>query len=243
MQSKSHSPAVCFGLVLVAVGALFLLANFTDFGSNIGRWWPVILIAAGLVELLSNRRRRLRGASTLIIGALFLGDTLDVWSVPWRLLWPIPLLVIGVAVILGATRGKARRRRSAEAAAGSAAVERGAPVEAAGPGALDLKATFGERAQAVSDPNFPGGRINAVFGQASVDLTQAGLANGEAAIDVSATFASVVIRVPADWTVDLRVNATLAEASDKRPQPAPDSPTGTLVVTGSATFGSVEIRP
>ena len=233
MQRRSHSPAVCFGLVLVAIGALFLLANFTDFGVGVGRWWPAILIVVGLVDLLSNRRRWFRGASTLIIGALFLGDTLGVWNIRWGLLWPVPLLVIGVAVILGATRGKARRKETRRS---------DAPVEAIGPGGLDLKVTFGERAQAVSDQNFPGGRISAVFGTANVDLAQASLANGEAEINVSATFASVVIRVPADWRVDLRVNVTLADAADKRPQPAPDSPTGTLVVTGSATFGSVEIR-
>ena len=233
MQRKSHSPAVCFGLVLVAIGALFLLANFTDFGVGVGRWWPAILIVVGLVDLLSNRRRWFRGASTLVIGALFLGDTLGVWNVRWGLLWPIPLLVIGVAVILGATRGKARRKETRPS---------DAPVEAIGPGGLDLKVTFGERAQAVSDQNFPGGRISAVFGTANVDLAQASLANGEAEINVSATFASVVILVPSDWRVVLRVNVTLADAADKRPQPAPDSPTGTLVVTGSATFGSVEIR-
>ena len=234
MHSKSHNPAVCFGLVIVAIGALLLLANFTNFGAGIGRWWPLILIVIGLVDLLSNRRRWFRGASTLVIGALFLMDTLGVWNVPWSLLWPIPLLVIGAAIVLGAARGKRRRKEARRSET---------PVEAAGPGGLDLSVTFGERAQAVSDPNFPGGRISAVFGQAQVDLSQAGLANGEATLDVSATFASVILRVPADWRVDIRVNTTLADAADKRPQPAPDSPTGTLVVTGSATFGSVEIRP
>lgn len=234
MHSKSHNPAVCFGLVLVAIGALLLLANFTNFGAGIGRWWPLILIVIGLVDLLSNRRRWFRGASTLIIGALFLVDTLGIWNVRWGLLWPIPLLVIGAAIILGAARGKGRRKGAPRSET---------PVEAAGPGRIDINATFGERAQAVSDPNFPGGRISAVFGQAQVDLSQAGLANGEATLDVSATFASVILRVPADWRVDLRVNTTLADAADKRPQPAPDSPAGTLVVTGSATFGSIEIRP
>ena len=234
MHSKSHNPAVCFGLVIVAIGALLLLANFTNFDFGIGRWWPVILIVIGLVDLLSNRRRWFRGASTLIIGALFLVDTLGVWNVRWGLLWPIPLLVIGAAIVLGAMRGKARRKEAPRSET---------PVEAAGPGRIDLSVTFGERAQSVSDQNFPGGRISAVFGTAQVDLSQAGLANGEATLDVSATFASVVLRVPADWRVDIRVNTTLADAADKRPQPAPDSPTGTLVVTGSATFGSVEIRP
>ena len=231
MQKKSsaHNPAVCFGVVLIFVGALFLLVNFTGFSIGFGRWWPVILIVAGLVDLLSNRSRWFRGAGTLSLGGLFLLDTLNIWDVPWRLLWPIPILVIGLSIILGAAKGRARRKEL--------------PAEAAGLDGLDVNATFGERAQSVVDQNFPGGRVNAVFGQAQADLTQAGLANGEATVNVSAVFGSVVIRVPADWAVDLRAGATFGEVADKRPQPAPDAPNATLIITGSVTFGSIEIRP
>lgn len=237
-KSSGHNPAVCFGIVLVFVGALFLLVNFTGFSIGFGTWWPAILIVAGLLDLLFNRRRWFRGAGTLIIGALFFSDTLDVWDVPWQFLWPVPIVIIGLSIILGARRGRPRRAT----ALGGGAAESPADAAAAADG-LDVNATFGERAQSVSGENFPGGRINAVFGSAQVDLTQAGLANGEATINASAVFASIVIRVPADWAVDLRAGATMGAVEDKRPQPAPDAPKATLTVTGSVTFGSIEIRP
>ena len=246
MQKKSsaHNPAVCFGIVLVFIGALFLLVSVTGFSIGFGTWWPAILIVAGLLDLLFNRRRWFRGAGTLIIGALFFSETLGVWNVPWRFLWPVPIVIIGLSIILGASRGRARRAddfgRGATDSGGGGATE---PTGVDAADGLDVNATFGERTQSVSGDNFPGGRVNVVFGSAHVDLTQAGLADGEATINVSAVFGSVVIRVPADWTVDLRAGATMGEVADKRPQPAPDAPKAALTVTGSATFGSIEIRP
>ena len=263
-KSSGHNPAVCVGVVLIFIGALFLLVNFTNFSIGFGTWWPAILIVAGLLDLLFNRRRWFRGAGTLIIGALFFMDTLDVWDVPWQFLWPVPILIVGLSIILGATRGRPRRATAlgggatdaGRADAGPGATDAGPGATDAGPGAaepatdaadaaggIDVNATFGERRQAVSGENFPGGRINAVFGSAQVDLAQASLANGEATINASAVFGSVVIRVPADWAVDLRAGATMGEVADKRPNPAPESPKATLTVTGSVTFGSIEIRP
>ena len=251
-KSSGHNPAVCVGVVLVFIGALFLLVNFTNFTIGFGTWWPAILIVAGLLDLLFNRRRWFRGAGTLIIGALFFMDTLDVWDVPWQFLWPVPILIVGLSIILGATRGRPRRATAlgggaTDADPGAMDAGRGAAAPATdaadAAGGIDVNATFGERTQAVSGENFPGGRINAVFGSAQVDLTQAGLANGEATINASAVFGSVVIRVPADWAVDLRAGATMGEVADKRPNPTPDSPKATLTVTGSVTFGSIEIRP
>ncbi len=244
-KSSGHNPAVCVGVVLIFIGALFLLVNFTGFSIGFGNWWPAILIVAGLLDLLFNRRRWFRGAGTLIIGALFFMDTLDVWDVPWQFLWPVPILIVGLSIILGASRGRSRRATALGGGAtdsGPGATDAATDAAAAADG-IDVNATFGERKQAVSGENFPGGRINAVFGSAQVDLTQAGLANGEATINASAVFGSVVIRVPADWAVDLRAGATMGEVADKRPQPAPDSPKATLTVTGSVTFGSIEIRP
>jgi len=41
------------GLILIAIGVIFLLSNFGIIGSW-GEWWPLILIAIGLGMLLSR---------------------------------------------------------------------------------------------------------------------------------------------------------------------------------------------
>jgi hypothetical protein len=44
------------GLVLLGLGVLFLLSNFGYFSWDLwGRWWPLVLIALGLIILLRRR--------------------------------------------------------------------------------------------------------------------------------------------------------------------------------------------
>ncbi|HEX2420276.1 MAG TPA: hypothetical protein VHL55_01635, partial [Acidimicrobiia bacterium] len=47
-----------FGSVVFALGTLLLLdvAGLLDAGRTIGMWWPVVLIAAGLLSLTANLR-------------------------------------------------------------------------------------------------------------------------------------------------------------------------------------------
>jgi hypothetical protein len=50
------------GLILLTVGALFLLSNLGILGPELFRtWWPVLLIAIGVARLFGGRRwERLR---------------------------------------------------------------------------------------------------------------------------------------------------------------------------------------
>ncbi|MDH5405547.1 MAG: DUF5668 domain-containing protein [Candidatus Aminicenantes bacterium] len=54
-----NSGTFIFGLVLVAIGALFLVDNFTyiDVWYYAWRFWPVILILFGLSKILRARAR------------------------------------------------------------------------------------------------------------------------------------------------------------------------------------------
>jgi len=53
MDERRDSNRVVGGLVLLGLGLIFLLSNFGYFPSGLwGRWWPLILIAVGLIILL-----------------------------------------------------------------------------------------------------------------------------------------------------------------------------------------------
>ncbi len=53
MDERRDSNRVVGGLVLLGLGLIFLLSNFGYFPSGLwGRWWPLILIAIGLIILL-----------------------------------------------------------------------------------------------------------------------------------------------------------------------------------------------
>ncbi len=56
MDERRDSNRFVGGLVLLGLGVIFLLSNFGYFPSGLwGRWWPLILIAIGLIILLRRR--------------------------------------------------------------------------------------------------------------------------------------------------------------------------------------------
>ncbi len=55
-QSQSLIRSVTGPLILITVGALFLVDKFTQF--SFSQTWPVLLIVIGLLKLLGGGRRR-----------------------------------------------------------------------------------------------------------------------------------------------------------------------------------------
>ena len=59
MTEKKSLPggAILLGIVLIAIGALVLLANLgkLPFAFDLHHWWPLILIVLGVVHLVNNR--------------------------------------------------------------------------------------------------------------------------------------------------------------------------------------------
>ncbi len=56
-RSKRKDPLV-WGIILIVVGALFLLQNTIDFWWTIARLWPVLLIAWGALKLYNGLKER-----------------------------------------------------------------------------------------------------------------------------------------------------------------------------------------
>jgi hypothetical protein len=55
MSARSHSSALSAGLVLIALGLIFLIENlYAPFSASrlIARYWPLIIIAIGVKRIL-----------------------------------------------------------------------------------------------------------------------------------------------------------------------------------------------
>ncbi|WP_138754823.1 cell wall-active antibiotics response protein LiaF [Paenibacillus sinopodophylli] len=99
------------GLVIIAVGVLFLLRQTGHVTFNIGdmisTYWPVILIIVGIRGLLSSRTHGSGsswwGAIVLLIGVVFLGRSLELFS--WSIgdiapyIWPVVVILVGINLI------------------------------------------------------------------------------------------------------------------------------------------------
>jgi len=98
-----------FGIFLVILGTVLLAAQFFP-GVGWGELWPLIIVALGFGQMVTpgwgderGIMRVMDGIGTMLIGLVFLGNTLGYieWSVWWVLLslWPVLLVAAGIAII------------------------------------------------------------------------------------------------------------------------------------------------
>lgn len=211
---------IFFGLLLLALGGVFLAENLTAFEFDWGEWWPAILIILGVVSLPSSRWT---GVVLTLVGAVFLVDNLDLLAVNIGDFWPVALIAVGVWVLFG---GRERRTR-------------GGPAADAQADDLEASASFGSVERRVTSKSFRGGKVSVMFGSADVDLRDARLAGESAVLHLDVLFGSAEIRVPDGWAVEVRASATLGGVEVNRRAPA--EPSATLVLTGSCTFGGITV--
>jgi cell wall-active antibiotic response 4TMS protein YvqF len=91
------------GLVLVALGALFLLeqTGSIDAGHVIGDWWPIVIVVIGLAQLAEHPRAPVGPLIVVAFGGILLLSQRDlVSSEVWSYAWPIFLVVAGILILL-----------------------------------------------------------------------------------------------------------------------------------------------
>ena len=208
------------GLLLLALGGVFLAENLTDFEFDWGDWWPAILIILGVVSLPSSRWA---GVVLTLVGAVFLVDNLDVLEVNVGDFWPVALIAVGVWVLLGGLGRRGRKGRAGDTSADD----------------LDVSCAFGSVERRVMSGNFRGGKASVMFGSATLDLRDAVLEGGAATLHVEVLFGSAEIYVPDGWAVEVQADANLSSIETKHR--APSQPSATLTLTGSCTFGGITI--
>jgi len=100
------------GLMLLALGAVFLLQNFGVLhAGRVGDYWPLLLVWVGLTRIICTTRGRHHFASGVVILALGVAFQLDRLGIVWihaRDFWPLLLVVAGVALVAESVMGRAR---------------------------------------------------------------------------------------------------------------------------------------
>lgn len=212
---------VFFGALIVVVGGLLLLESLDvlDAGDVIAQWWPLTLVAGGLLSLVNNRRHWMVPA--LLVGgggALLLSTTGVVDSL--SVIFPILIILVGLLFLFG--RGF-----------GSGPSQTGDSVSS-----FNL---FSGSELTSQSQSFVGGRIGAMFGGAELDLINARLGD-DATIDVFVAFGGIEITVPRGWSVEIRGFPIFGgyENATARDDLPPDAPK--LNVDATVLFGGLEIK-
>ena len=227
----SYGWSFAWGGVILFIGVVLLLDHMQIISAaGLWRFWPMILVLAGLVNVL-DENRRMWGVILLIVGTMLELGQFGVVRLTWAALWP--LMIIGVGIML--MWGSIKARKAGE----------GRGQVANSPGALNELAVFSGIEKRIMGKNFQGGRMVAIFGGIEIDLWQAEMEGDEAVLFVDAIFGGVEIRVPDTWMVSSHGQGVFGGYTDSthlRPPTDPNQTRKTLIIRGMAVFGGVDIR-
>ncbi len=220
-----------WGALICIVGVALLLDHMGLFdASHLFRFWPVLLILGGIINL-SNPSARTWGAILLIAGVVLQLDNLGLAHIRIWDLWPLVIIAVGLTLIWSSFEA---RRRTAQ----------GSAIVSDSDSTVNLVAVFGGCERRVGSQTFRGGKVMSVFGGVELDLRDALIEADEAVLDINCVFGGVEIHVPRNWNVDGRCIPVFGGYSDETRQAV--SADGSqkekrLVLTGTILFGGVEV--
>jgi len=225
------TPHLVFGLIIMIVGAVLtfdVLGLLT--ASTILRFWPLALLAFGLVTLTqaNDRGALVRGGLMTFFGGWLLLATLHVLpSHSWRLFWPLLLVIAGATLVAQSMQDRA------------ADPPRGDPTER-----VNIIGILGGGNRTSTANPFRGGDLVAVMGGGQIDLRRAVIPPGEqAVIDIVSMMGGFEIIVPESWVVDDRTMPIMGGVGNEtRPPAAGAGPAPILVLRGVMFMGGVNIR-
>ena len=115
MNRKIDKGALLNGLMLIAIGLLFLLdrLHIEDFGDLIRLYWPCIIILFGISHML--RRESLWSGAWLVTVGIWLQIVhLHLFGLNFRNSWPLFLIALGSMLTLRALLATPKENRSAQ---------------------------------------------------------------------------------------------------------------------------------
>jgi predicted membrane protein len=220
---------ILVGLAIVLFGILLLLRNYDpELARDIWRWWPGFLMLIGIRILIQSpeNRQYVTGSIITLIGLLLLLNNLNVIEVRFRYIWPVIIVIIGLAIVFRSV-GSGRQALSKDM--------------------VNLNIVFGGGEFRYDSPNFRGGKVTAIMGGGAIDLRDAVPASDEIMIDAMAIMGGIEIRVPVGWQVTLEGTPILGGMENKtiasnRDLGASSSGSKRLIIKALTIMGGLEVK-
>jgi predicted membrane protein len=218
------------GLILLLLGAGFLLDQFYPSLNLVSKYWPTLLILAGLNEVLRRPRNPWWALVLLVVGVLVLYKTLGGVSLnAYAVIGGALLIGLGLRLLIP------QRPRSVRLKGGAAMVR--------SEDQLNQSVTFSGTKIRVNSQAFRGGRVSVTFGGAEIDLREANLAPDGADLRLEAAFGGIEVRVPVGWPVQVSGAPALGGCEVHIQNTEIATPgSAALRITCSGVFSGIEIK-
>jgi predicted membrane protein len=232
-------------VVLLGIGLLLGQMGIID-GDKLIRFWPLLLIVAGIgriIELRRNPHRAIWGVLFLCMGIVLQLQELNFHYFRLQTLWPVFLIAAGLWIVLNSF---VPRSSSGRAPGGnwSDYFQGRFQMDSSGSD-LNAVAVFGGVKRNITTKKFRSGRLTAIMGGIEIDFIDADIDGEEAILDATAILGGIEIRVPDNWHVSFEAVALLAGTSDERrrgPAPNPGVTPKHLIIRGAAVLAGVNVK-
>ncbi len=225
-KKNSHGGGSVLGIILIIVGGLWLLDNINIIDFHFKNWWPLIIIAIGMADLVNSKRITNFSAWFFIaLGGIFLLPTNHIieWHEIWKY-WPIALILIGLSLIF---------KRETYYSPGRA-------TEMTGEDTIKGTVIFGNLEKGTNSQQFSGGSLSTVFGDTRLNLKDAQLNENGAVLDASVIFGDILIMIPQSWALEIRSSNVLGDLKNKS-RNSQGSTGKRLIINAHIVFGDLEI--
>ncbi|HEY6191527.1 MAG TPA: cell wall-active antibiotics response protein LiaF [Bacteroidota bacterium] len=228
-----------WGFILIIIGILILLDNLgvADFGDVMSNFWPLILVFWGLAILLRKR---------------------SISQVPGPAGYPQSAAQQPGSQPGGFVGGETQQTEPGD----TGSEQQGSyqpPSSAGGPNQsaselLHQSSAFGDISVNVTSTHFRGGSISTVFGGSNLDLSAAGIAEGEHELRIHGVFGESRLVLPRDAAVAISASSVFGDLmilgqrkggiSTEIQHVTPNYATATnrLKVTITRVFGSIRVE-
>jgi hypothetical protein len=249
-RHRPHNPKdkMFFGMIVIAVGVLLLLRAMHLLFFSLAFSWPILLIVIGGLIGIKSAFRNPGSWILILIGAANLTPQFTIMGQPSSVFaWPAVLILIGLSIMVRSGRKKRYPFM-------------GGIYENRGPGNpinpantktfttaesdLNIDVTFGGRKEFVTAKDFKGGIVSVTFAGCEINLMQADTTEPAMILDLKVSFGGVELIVPSHWDVQNEISPAFGSVEDERTvqTAAPAEGRKTLILRGSCSFGSVEIK-
>jgi len=213
------------GIFIVFIGGLFLLDSFNigiDAWGMVESFWPIIIIAFGITNLIGSDGVRLSGVIMIVVGVIFLIETsgysvfgLDAWDI----ILPGIIIIIGVWLLFPKNGSNVSSRHF-----------------------IKQMAIFSGATTQCDSDEFKGADLVAIFGGLDLDLRYATVGEEKPAkIDVFAAFGGVDIIVPEGMKVMITGIPLFGGWSNKSLK-ATHSGEADVVINAFVLFGGMDVK-
>lgn len=254
------------GLLVVAIGALFL---GRELGYEIPVWiftWKVLLIGIGLVIAVKHKFLHPGWIILVGVGGVFLLTDLYPEMNIKPILWPILIIAFGLFIIFKPRHSRHSRKhwhqkwhqhharhhhRSYDKlrdkfeteAYRDACKDYTYREEPSKEDVIESIVFMAGVKKNILSKNFKGGDVTSIFGGTELNLSQADF-EGSINLEVTQVFGGTKLIVPANWEIKSELVTVFGSVEDKRAiQPTLETePRKVLVLTGTTVLGGIEIR-